>query len=84
LRAVADRTGLALPLYLPVVGVQRADHGTWLVAGRAAGRGMDADLPALAGAPALPQRDRGHAGRPGRRAAYYPMVSHRGGYPDGS
>ena len=47
LRAVAGQTGLVLPPYLPVVGVHRADHGSWLAAGQAGSRGADADLPAL-------------------------------------
>ena len=47
LRAVARQTGLVLPPYLPVVGVYPADHGTWLAAGRQAGRGVGPGLPAL-------------------------------------
>ena len=47
LRALARQTGLVLPPYLPVVGVYPSDHGTWLAAGRQAGRGVGPGLPAL-------------------------------------
>ena len=48
LRAVADRTGLVLPPYLPVTGVYPVDHDHWLAAGQqAAGAGADGGLPAL-------------------------------------
>ncbi len=47
LRALAGQTGLVLPPYLPVVGVHQSDHGSWLAAGRQAGRGPDPDLPGL-------------------------------------
>jgi methyltransferase (TIGR00027 family) len=47
LRAVADRTGLVLPPYLPVIGVYPPDHRDWLAAGRQAAGAADAGLPAL-------------------------------------
>ena len=47
LRTLSRQTGLVLPPYLPVVGVHRADHGSWLAAGRQAGRGVGPGLPAL-------------------------------------
>jgi len=47
LRALARQTGLALPPYLPVTGVHRSDHGSWLAAGRQAGGGPDPGLPGL-------------------------------------
>ena len=37
LRAMADRTGLVLPPYLPVIGVYPSDHRDWLAAGQQAG-----------------------------------------------
>jgi DNA-binding MarR family transcriptional regulator len=47
LRAVADRTALVLPPYLPVIGVYPSDHRDWLAAGRQAAGAPDAGLPAL-------------------------------------
>jgi DNA-binding MarR family transcriptional regulator len=47
LRAVADRTGLVLPPYLPVAGVYPSDHRDWLAAGQQAAGSAAAGLPAL-------------------------------------
>jgi methyltransferase (TIGR00027 family) len=47
LRAMADRTGLVLPPYLPVIGVYPSDHRDWLAAGQQAAGAAGTGLPAL-------------------------------------
>jgi len=47
LRSVIDQLDVALPDYLPVVGVERTDPSTWLAAGRVQTGRFEPDLPAL-------------------------------------